>query len=490
MLAIAVMLTSLFALGSCNKDKDDKDESFNYSTSTQTTLIRNFALQDESSVLADLDSVKFTIDYDNGLIYNADSLPVGTKITALKVTVEFMNTVKSAVFNISGATVQADTAINYTTSMSKTLDFSGRTVLTVTSADESRVKDYEIKILVHKVNPDSLMWPVSWRHDLPGYTESTIGHKAVQQGDLFRIMEFNGQECNMLTAETPNQVIWNKQTVALPFTPVVSSLTATDNALFILADDGTLYTSQDGIEWSSCGVKWHSLLGTYDDVALGVIDAEDGYYHDEYPRDDDFTADLVEDGFPVHGSSEMIQTDNKWSLSSQAMMMGGVDSQGRVLSDVWGYDGEHWGKINNHSTTALPALTGATLFPYYTYRSLSGVRRYKLQQTWFVMGGKRADGTLNDKIYLSNTQGVTWTQADTTMVIPAHMNKFYGAQAFVHFETISATTSSNSPRRVTSPVTSWQCPYIYLYGGYDEQSHLIPWVWRGVYVRLTNQPLY
>ena len=168
-LSMAVLLTSLTAFVSCKDDKDDDDNSvYAYSTSTQTTLITGFSLQADENVLASLDSVHFTVDYDNGLIYNADSLPVGTDITALKVKVEFLNTVKSAVFSITGATVQADTTISYTTSMTKSLDFTGKTLLTVTSYDETAVKDYEIKVLVHKVEPDSLAWPAEWRRDLPG----------------------------------------------------------------------------------------------------------------------------------------------------------------------------------------------------------------------------------------------------------------------------------------------------------------------------------
>ena len=68
-LSMVVMLSSLPALVSCNKDKDDDNSSYTYSTSQQTTLVKSFALQADANVLANLDSVHFTIDYDNGLIY-------------------------------------------------------------------------------------------------------------------------------------------------------------------------------------------------------------------------------------------------------------------------------------------------------------------------------------------------------------------------------------------------------------------------------------
>ncbi len=477
------MLSSLSLLTSCNDKKDDNDV-YSYSTSTETTLVKAFGLQADNSVLANLDSVHFTVDYDNGLIYNADSLPVGTDISALKVTVEFQNTVNSAIFTISDATVQADTTINYTTSMTKSIDFTGKTILKVTSADETRSKEYEVKVLVHKFNPDSLVWNESWRRDLPGYRQSAIGHKAVQQGDVYRIMVYNGEECNIWTAQSVAQATWEKQTVVLPFIPQVSSLTATDDALYVLADDGALYTSSDGLSWTSCGVNWYSLLGSYEDRLLGIISSDGTYYHDEYPRSVDFTAQEVEDGFPVSHSSGMIETDNSWTTSQQAMLVGGIDSEGKVIADVWGYDGSRWGKINNNNSI-LPALSDATLFPYYTYKALSGVRRYSKQETWYVMGGRLADGKLNDKIYLSDTQGITWTKGDSTMAQPAFMPKFYGAQAFVSSETLTA-----GPRRVSAAVTTWDCPFIYLFGGYNEQGSLLPYVWRGVYNRMTNYPVY
>ena len=487
-MAMGVLLSSLSSLSSCKKDNDD-DDIYTYSTSTQTTLIKGFALQADGDVLANLDSVHFTVDYDNGLIYNADSLPVGTDITGLKVTVEFMNTVASAIFTITGATQQADTTIEYTSSMTRKLDFTGKTILTVTSADESQVKDYQIKVLVHKQNPDSLIWNESWRRDLPGYRQSAIGHKVVKQGEVFRAMVYNGSECNILTASTPNQGEWAKQTISLPFIPQVPTLTATATALYVLADDGVLYTSPDGLEWTSCGVKWYSLLGVYGERVLGIIEGADGFYHDEFPHGDDFVSTPLESGFPVSHSSGMIMTDNKWTTSQQVMIVGGIDENGNVLSDVWGYDGNHWGKISNIHSKTLPALADATLFSYYTYKSTKGVRRYARQQTWYVMGGRLADGSLNGKIYLSNTQGITWAVGDSTLAQPGYMPKFYGAQAFVQFETLTAGVAGG-PHYVQSLVREWECPFIYLFGGYNDQGQLLPYVWRGVYNRMTNYPVY
>ena len=274
---MAVLLSSIPALVSCNKSDDKDDEVYTYSTSQQTTLITRFSLQSDAEVLANLDSVHFTIDYDNGLIYNADSLPKGTKITGLKVSIRFLNTVSSSVFTITGATERADTTIEYTAAMNTKLDFTGNTVLKVTSADQTQTKEYQVKVLVHKENPDTLVWPEAWRRDLPGYQNGTIRHKAVRVGGRYFIMTYNGVECNVLAADTPNQGTWDKKTISLPFIPQVQSLTAVEDLLYILGDDGTLYFSSNGEEWASCGVMWHSVLGAFGDKLLGIMgDDEQG----------------------------------------------------------------------------------------------------------------------------------------------------------------------------------------------------------------------
>ena len=83
-----------------------------------------------------------------------------------------------------------------------------------------------------------------------------------------------------------------------------------------------------------------------------------------------------------------------------------------------------------------------------------------------------------------------WAEADTTITQPDYMPKFYGAQAFVNSETMSASGASYLPRRIQSPVTTWECPFVYLMGGYNDQGDLLPYVWRGVFNRMTNYPVY
>lgn len=488
-LLLAALLLALPMWVSCNKSDDNDDDSYTYSESEMTTLITAFGLQDNSNVMVNLDSVYFTVDHDAGLIYNADSLPVGTNVTKLTVTIDFLNTVKSAVFTVKGGKVQSDTTINYTTSSTDSIDFTGNVVLTVTSYDGTRVKDYTVKVNVHKVEPDAMVWPTSWCRILPGYSVNASEQRTVQQGDYYHSLVHVGDRYVLTTSSSPNQSQWAIDTLDINFTPDVSSFAATSYSLFVLDLDGNLYTSDDGENWVSCDTKWFSVLGSYEDRLLGIASDGSTYYHDEFPRPAGFVPTVIEDYFPIMSASQLVHADNSWTTSSQSMLVGGIDRRGKVVGDVWGYDGTKWGVINDtHGKTKLPAMYGATLFPYYRYIKTSGTLRYKKHITWYVLGGRFSDGTLNDSVYVSNNQGINWAVADSALQMPELMRSFYDAQAFVCFETLTA--SKQAPRRVSQAVISWECPYVYLFGGCDQSGDLLPFLWRGVYTRMTFYPLY
>ena len=85
---------------SCNDNNSDSDEPVVVSSNT---LVSAFSLAENDSVIADLDSLHFTIDVDNRLIYNADSLPKDTKINRLVANIAFYDYSSTGTIRISGA---------------------------------------------------------------------------------------------------------------------------------------------------------------------------------------------------------------------------------------------------------------------------------------------------------------------------------------------------------------------------------------------------
>ncbi|MBQ7689755.1 MAG: hypothetical protein IJT30_00965 [Muribaculaceae bacterium] len=472
----AVVLALLLASGvvSCKKDKDS-DDTFVYTTSTSSTLVSSFALVANSDVMANLDSVYFTIDPERGLIYNADSLPVGTDVSALKVTVGFKSAVSQAVFSVTDAN-QSRTEYEYTSTSSDAMDFRYGVRLTVTSSDGACVKDYEVKVNVHQIEPDSLVWPMSARRNLPGATDVNYALGIAMQEGRYWCLLHNQDGYVMSQAATPAGP-WTTTKIGGDFAADASTLSATEQALWVLGGDGRLLTSADGLSWAATDVQWTSLIGIYQDRVLGLVPGEDGtLLFDEYPRRSDFTPTGVPADFPVKRFSQLVTVTGSWAVAPQAVLVGGVQADGAPSAATWAFDGATWAKINSPSSV-LPPLDGPTLLSYYTHVMDTQTLKVSRRVTWLVLGGHLKDGTANTTTYVSNNQGITWLKGASSLAQAPSMPSLYCARAWVY----DATLSQDG--------VQWQCPYIYIAGGLDFDGFLHNDIWQGVLPRMTFKPL-
>lgn len=483
-----ILLILLFAVAatSCKKDKDDNDDTIVYSTSITNALVSSFNLQANENVLANLDSVHFTVDPVRNQIYNVDSLPVGTDVSHLLTKLTFKSSVGTVKYYLTyskNGSVQRDT-ITYSSSSTDSLNFTGTAVLEVNSYDGTVTRRYDIHVNVHQNEPDSLSWPLSARRDLPGAADDNLSQRTVRLGDEVACLVQTANDYRLSLTQNPSSS-WTTTTLSLGFEPDVNSFAASDNAYYLLDTSGELYTSDDGLSWTTTGTHWLRIIGGYDDRVLGIT-ADENPLLDEYPRRDGFTATAVPADFPISDLSQLVLSEHKWTVAPQAVMVGGTLADGTVGHKTWGYDGNTWACINSENDT-LPALRGVTLISYYTY-DVSAVN-YKATQkpTWLVMGGFKADGTANRTTYMSRNQGITWSEASSMLQWPDHLPSMGNAQAIIVNKT---TSSSHAPRRVSQPVTEWDTPYIYLFGGHNAQGVLLNNVWCGVINRLTYQPTY
>lgn len=485
---LGVLLVGMFA-ASCKKDTG---ETTYYSTaSTTSTLVSSFRLAANSKILSNLDSVHFTIDQERGTIYNADSLPKGTDVTKLTANIVFASTVTRAQFHVTDGQRMQDSTFNYTSSTRDSIDFTGKVMLTLT-AGSGQTRSYNIKVNVHQQEPDTLYFAQRARRDLPAVTGTVTAQRMVRIGedDYFSLLQ-QGDSYTIHYATSLEQGTWGELTTSLPFKPIVESFTATDDALYILDQSHELMKSENGgASWTDCGVAWYSILGGYGNRVLGlIVDGKNyDFVHDEYPRRSEFESYVADADFPVIASSQLMMATNTWSESQQAMLMGGVKGDGTLSNDVWGYDGETWGKISLGGSWSLPKLAGAVLIPYYTYDVNVKTQAAEKYVTWIVMGGTLSDGTINKTTYTSRDQCLRWVKAGTSMQQPSYMPAFTGAQAFI--ETITISGSSKAPMRIVKPVTSWECPFIYIVGGTDNAGAVYNNIWKGVINRLMYRPIY
>lgn len=499
---IYLVLGLLLASVSFSCDDDDNSSSYVESLSS-ATAITAFSLQTDDDVLENLDSVFFTIDLEKAEIYNADSLPMGTDVSKLKVSMTYV-TCSSAEFHVTGGSVMNDTTFTYNEDDS--IDFTGDVKFTIISQDLSAKQIYSIKVNVHQIEPDTLYWNRMARRDLPAYTGNPKAQKTVQfNGDLYCMIK-DANAYVLSTTSDPATNRWDKSTVEFSFVPDLNTFTATDNALYMLDENKALYTSTDGKSWTACGETLYSITGSYGDTLLGVIYEDGVYKHTEYPMSDGFVPYEVDSDFPVEGVSPMVTLSSKWAVNDQRLVIGGVTASGAYTGYAWGYDGSVWGKV---SQGGFPAAKGVTLFAYYyTYFDADAWTTYKYPAL-LAVGGTLEDGkTLNGDVYLSTDQGVTWDKASDSLQLPFYIEDFTNAQAFVYNSTLTddnarsmsdgwiempvtkLPASLRYSSRAVESVTSWECPYVYLFGGTNAGGSLYNNIWRGVINRLTFKPLY
>ncbi len=492
--AAVALLSSAFT--ACNSDSDSTYSIYNPASSV---AVNGFSLTADSKVLSGLDSVFFSIDLNKGLIFNADSLPKGTKISALIPIISLPTSVSSAVIHMEGGEKRTGD-VDYIKTTTDSIDFTGSVSLVLTS-QEGNTKTYQIKVNVHTMEPDSLWWGTTALSALPSRLSSPREQRTVNLSE--RVVSFIAEQDGTYTIASttdPFSAQWAKRQVEPGFTPQVRTMQATSEALYMLSTSGTLYRSTDGLTWSSTDKHFDDIIGAYGDTMLGTVTGSQGRVFATYPTMSNLEAVAVPSGFPVSDYTNFHTITSKWWQQPYGLFFGGKDKDGNLLSSVWAYDGENWAQLANGG---VPALSGAALLPYFAYRNKNAYT-FTEYSILMVLGGKDADGNLNRSLYISYDNGVNWSKAGELLQLPEFIPGMINLDAITVSTTMTGNyevkdwTQSYTPdlpswykiNTVTDGYNvTWDCPYIYLFGGRDASGSLYDTVWRGVIRRLTFLPL-
>ncbi len=449
--------------------------------------------------MSGLDSVFFSIDSKNGIIFNADSLPKGTNITKLRTSIKFYNTVSQVEYQMENGSHRIGTA-NYMDDPNDTIDFTGDVILHVVNSTGDISMDYRVKVNVHQMEPDSLAWSEMAVASLPSRMENPTAQKAVAFGE--NVCSLISEKDGSLTmAQAGKDTQWIKSALNLPFTPEIETLTASENSLYLLDNQGNLYSSADGLSWQATGVKWIAITGGYGEAVLGVKSDATGMWHTSYPESAEIQDTKLEEDFPIKKISTFYTISSRWASLPTGIFFGGLDVLGRYQSAVWAFDGTMWAKLSENT---LPELAGATLFPYFNFRhASSGNSTLTEFPVWMIIGGTLSDNSFNRTTYISYDNGVNWHQASESLQLPDYIPGMTQADAFIATYTLSGSLSGWAQRpapkfpagaRIKYDIDgndiSWECPYIYLFGGYNANGLLCNSIWRGAINRLTFRPIF
>lgn len=488
---IATMATS------CNDSKDNDDAKVVYGS----TAITSFSLEKNDSVLANLDSVFFSIDLVNGRIFNADSLPVGTRINRLIINIGTPNISACEVTYNRGE--QGDTTINYLSHATDSIDFShGPATVKITSYDGEATRSYKVYVNVHTTKPDSMTWTRTATAKLPSTLTGIISSKTVSYNGGTACLSANATEAEIATATNPESD-WNITKVALPQGARIATFTASSDKFYIIGESDKLYMSADsGNSWSDTGKKMTWIYAPVENGVTGTVKRPGGYMLVSYP---DGTETPAPADMPVSGTSDAVTYTNKWMTGTLTVIACGEKADGTLSGDTWGYDGQSWQCLGHD---VLPKMTGVSLFPYFTFKTDD--RWVTTEYTaLFAVGGRHESGLTDKTIYVSNDNGLHWHRGSTEIQMPESTPPFYGAQAIIYNDVMTTssgslkwaltpqrrlapwwTFSNETASRGNNPWDTWTCTYVYLFGGYNMAAGAYSNVWRGVINRLTFKPLH
>ena len=478
------------AMSACNKDSD--------STSYEDTVnvaVTSFSLKYDSSN-SGLDSVYFSIDLEHGVIFNADSLRKGTQVNKVVPTIKFANTVSSAVITMTGGTTRTGD-VDYKKNPTDSIDFTGDVTLKVEANDGAMSKTYRIKVNVHKQDPDSLVWNELARAELPSRLPNPAAQRTVQFGTtVFSVIEENDGTYTIATSSDVMANRWTKVETQFPFRPVIDTFTASDEGLYILSDTGDLYEGTDAIGWKSTGENWTELIGAYTTTVVGLKQKEGVTTFAQYPVSQ-LNEKAAPADFPRTDMSNFVTLQNKWTSSPVAFFAGGVKADGSLSNATWAFDGSEWIKL---CEGGFPEVEGASIIPYYAYRENAKGNGLEEFSVWMLLGGRKADGTFNRTVYISYDNGVNWGEGNSALQLPDMIpamtqcdNVVMGTQKSANLSDAWKLMMRRGPKRVSYRVDGdiiyWDCPYIYLFGGYDQSHRLYNTIWCGVLTRLTFAPV-
>lgn len=456
-----------------------------------STQLKSFKLVSQDTVLNNLDSVFFSIDLVDARVFNADSLPFGTKVDKLAVnlTTDACSTIELKFKSVYSGN---DTTVNYMTNSTELINFaSGPVTLHLVSFDKSAERDYQIKVNVHQTVPDSLYWDQVARRNLPTSLSVVRSQKTTRLVDTAVCLTSNGSRFCIATTDNPGADDWSMIAPTFTFTPDVASLEATDEALYILSTEGKLYRSADkGATWAYTGVTMYHLYGCYGDRLLGVVKNSDGSFsHASYKHPSLSVSPSSVGDCPVAGTSQLVSFDSKWSVAPQLTMQGGRKADGSLTNATWGYDGKTWAKL---SETFPVAAEGVTLVSYIITSTDTIAWTSSQTPALLAFGGRKEVG-VNDTLYISRDFGVHWSKGGDNLQLPSYMPATGSAQALVYDTKYKEESSAKSWKRLMpkalKPITEWSAPFIYLFGGHDAFGVVYPYIWKGVINSLTFKPL-
>lgn len=347
------------------------------------------------------DNFQFTIDQVSRLIYLRDSLPFGSRIDKMPITITSAGAY-GVLLEDDGNGGERETVWNSTDS----LDLTEPVRIKVYASDEVSARVYTIKVSVHQVEPDSLVWhKVSDSFSSGAVTGST--RTLVLGDELVTLAATDGGVTVYKNSWRNPSASWTETLLGADMTDaVVGSAVVFGGQILVANSAGRVMASADGISWSetALGGTVEALVGavTVDGGAKLVAIVDDGGTRqfrltgDGQSWTDD--AGAVPEAFPI-GNFTGFELPLATNSSQHRLCVMGTEDPDAALNDTTSFawytlDGLRWTEMEGASTLRLPKLTLPTLLHY-------------AGETWAFGSG---DGDKLSRLFTSEDYGLVWRE--------------------------------------------------------------------------------
>lgn len=436
-------MLSALALGVLMTACLDGNESETIITDYSNPLITSVSLESNSNVCYNLSAYAFTVDHLGqsdtaliarcrslwevdkysqmpGILFNPDSLPVGSIADSIKVKLGYSSPYDVKFFqydenlNLLKKTNFADTQLIY-------FDDYAITRIQVTAKDRVTNKSYFMKVNVHQSAVDTILWKYAAKNLFDGMAEVKDQRVDTLGTTAFWLMSMENNAQTLRTADLCGDMTQWSEPVNLnsPVEIDLKTLYSWNDRFYAVGVNGNLLQSTDGCNWqlASTDFTFVNLLGVQlqgkksdmhfcgiarDGEMLHFVRSVDGasWSKDELVVNGAKTSE-VPATFPLTGFTKPISIAAKpgsGSANSHIYLTGGVRVDGSLTASTWCSDGEQWVEFKQN---ILPAQKCASVVRYTLDRS-------EPETFWIMQTGEMAGGYVSDTLFFSQNSGVTW----------------------------------------------------------------------------------
>lgn len=417
---ITCLLSAAFLLPSC---MDDDYEQLEFSSESSITgfsinnietkhTIKTDGIETTYTTTVKGEDYPFAIDQNRHLIYNVDSLPVGTDIRKVVINV---NSDGMGLMIVSQNAEKQDSIWEATDSLNFTQPIRFKAI----AMSGAYGPVYTAKINVHQQVPDSMQWQCLSRNFDPTIQEQ----KAIVLGNKLYVFAQQSNGLAVTSTSIRDGKVWTPlQTISDLPNAELSSVMKWGNQIYAIADQ-CLYTSNNATEWVKVGTKtrFHRLIANVHNAnnqkmyAINTdrhfIDTEDGVswtIREQVPAE-----------FPQKNLMHTSLPLNSNATIDRILVLGQNTEATDTTTCVWSQLTKEntWGDYPKSENDVLhcPKLENQAVIHYNNLLYTFGGTGKRLSQKIPAFG----------YFFQSEDQGISWTQVTNKVVFPEEFERLY-----------------------------------------------------------------